>query len=116
MIERTRSNLGPWLLETDGVDSAVNALTRFMASRCFVHKNQSGKPRGYLPAIRHFHKKFAGWELPTSHCMIVAVGKGIDRAHGKSGVCPKARKPLTWEMLIAGRGAVQQMGATGNLV
>ena len=40
--ERARSNLGPWLLEADGVDIAVTALTRFMASRCFVHNNQSG--------------------------------------------------------------------------
>ena len=58
---------------------------------------------------------FAGWELPTSSCMIVPVGKGIGRAHGKSEVRPKVRKPLTWEMLIAGREAVEQMGATGNL-
>ena len=29
-----------------------------------------------------FHKMIAGWELPMSHCMLVAVGKGIDRAHG----------------------------------
>ena len=48
--------------------------------------------------------------------MIVAVGKGVDRAYGKSEVRPKVRKPLSWEMLIAGREAVEQMGATGNLV
>ena len=65
MIERTRSNLGPWLLETDGVDSAVNALTRFMASRCFVHKNQSGTVRGYSAAIKHFHRMYAGWDSPV---------------------------------------------------
>ena len=99
-------------MEVDGVDRAVTALTRFMASRCFVHKNQSGTVRGYLAAIKHFHKMFAGWELPTSHCMIVAVGKGIDRAHGKSEARPKVRKPLTSEMLIAGQEAVEQMGAT----
>lgn len=114
--ERARRNLGPWLSEEDGIDSAVTELTRFMASRCFVHKNQSGTVRGYLAAIKHFHKMFAGWELPTSHCMIVAVGKGIDRAHGKSDVRPKVRKPLTWEMLIAGREAVEQMGETGSLM
>ena len=31
-------------------------------------------------------------------------------------MCPNLRKSLTWEMLIAGRGAVEQMEATGNLV
>ena len=50
--ERARSNLGPWLLESDGVDSAITALTMFMALRCFVHKNQNGTVRGYLAAIK----------------------------------------------------------------
>ena len=90
--ERARSSLGPWLLEVDGVDSAVTALTRFMASMRFVHKNQSGTVRGYSAAIKHFYKMYAGWELPTAHCMIVAVGKGIDRAHGKSEVCPHSKE------------------------
>lgn len=31
-----------------------------------------------------FHKVYAGWELSISQCMIVAVAKGIDRAHGMS--------------------------------
>ena len=48
--------------------------------------------------------------------MIVAVGKGMVRAHGKSEVCSKVRKRLNWEMLIAGRVAVEQIGATGNHV
>ena len=113
--ERACSNLGPWLLEEDGVDSAVTELTKFMASRCFVHKNQSGTVRGYLAAIKHFHKMYKGWELPTSHCMIVAVGKGIDRAHGKTDVRPKVRKPLTWQMLVAGRRAVEESGGPGSL-
>ena len=46
----------------------------------------------------------------------ISVGKGIDRAHRKSEVSPKVRKPLAWEMLIAGREAVEQVGAAGNLV
>ena len=57
-------------------------LLGFMASRCFVHSNGQSTVRGYLAAINFFHTMFAGWELPMSHCMIAAVGKGIDRAHG----------------------------------
>ena len=34
--------------------------------------------------------------------MVVAAGKGIDRAHGKSDVRLKFRKPLTWDMLVQG--------------
>ena len=57
-----------------------------------MHRNQTGTTRGHLAATRHSHKMFAGWELPTSHCMIVAVGKGKDRAHGKSVVCLRVKK------------------------
>lgn len=45
---------------------------------CFVCKNQS-QTVGYLAATRYFRKMFAVLELPTSHCLVVAVGKGIDR-------------------------------------
>ena len=34
--------------------------------------------------------------------MVVAVGKGIDRAHGRSDERPKVRKLLTWDMLVQG--------------
>ena len=63
-----------------------------MASRSLVHQNLSGTARGYLAAMKQFHKMFAGWEFPTSHCVTVAVGKGIDRAHGKSEVCPHSKE------------------------
>ena len=85
----------PWLAEGDGVDAAVKELTKFMALRCFAFKNQSQTIRGYLSAIKYFHRMFGGWERPTSHCMVVAEGKGIDRAHGKSEIRPKVGKSLT---------------------
>lgn len=47
--------------------------------------------------------------------MVVAVGKGIDRAHGKSEVKPMVRKPLSWEMLEQGRGLVAAMGTEGTV-
>eukprot|EP00904_Undaria_pinnatifida_P003784 jgi/Undpi1/13406/HiC_scaffold_8.g03065.m1 len=59
---------------------------------------------------------FEGWELPTSHCMVTAVGKGIDRAHGKSEVRPKVRKPLSWELLTKGRGCVAGVETEGWVV
>ena len=69
--------------------------------------------RGYLAAIKYFHKMFAGWELPTSHCMVVAVGKGIDRAHGKSEIKPRVRKPLSWDLLLKGKSVLQETGEGG---
>ena len=32
--------------------------------------------------------------------MVVAVGRGIDGAHGRSDLRPKVRKPLIWDMLV----------------
>ena len=72
----------PWLHTLADLKEVLSDLLRFMASRCFVHNHRRSTVRGYLAAINFFHKMFAGWELPMSHCMISAVGKGIDWAHG----------------------------------
>ena len=84
VAERKAQSKGPWLYALDDPDSTLNDLLEFMASRCFVLNNQQSTVRGYLAAIIFFHKMFAGWELPTSHCAILAVGRGTDRAHGIS--------------------------------
>ena len=42
--------------------------------------------------------------------MIVAVGKGIYRAHVRSDVRSKVRKPLTWHMLAQGSGSFANRG------
>ena len=80
----------------DNPNDVLFELMEFMACRCYARNNQQSTVRGYLTAIKSFHKMYAGWELPTSHCMIVAVGKGIDRAHGTSQKKPQVRLPLTW--------------------
>ena len=113
---RTIEGKSPWLAEGDGVDAAVKELTKFMALRCFAFKNQSQTIRGYLSAIKYFHRMFGGWELPTSHCMVVAVGKGIDRAHGKSEIRRKVRKPLTWDLLTTGTESACELGTEGWVV
>ena len=84
--ERAKANLGPWLHEADGVDSAVRELTVFMPSRCMSYKNQSQTVKGYLAAIKYFHKLYAGWELPTSH---FRVGKGWRRRRKLRIECPR---------------------------
>lgn len=100
--ERAKGGLGPWLRKDDGDENAVRAMSEFIACRCFVHKNQSTTIRGYLSAIKYFHKLFADWELPTDHFQIKASLKTIDRAHANSQTKPRVRKPLSWEMLEAG--------------
>ena len=84
MKERKVKGKRAWLHTVDDPNQALTGLLDFMAHRGFVHKNQQSTVRGCLAAIIVFHKMFAGWEHPLSHCMIVAVEKGIDRAHGIS--------------------------------
>ena len=46
--------------------------------------------------------------------MVVAVGKGIDIAHGKSDVRPKVRKPFTWDMLVQRWGFFANRATSGR--
>lgn len=104
--ERRLQGKGPWLHELGDTDQVLEEVLEFMASRCFVHNNQQSTVRGYLAAIKYYHNMCTGWELPTSHCMIVSVGKGIDRAHGMTPKKSTVRLPLTWSILSQGRRIV----------
>ena len=110
--ERKAQGKGPWLHTVDDANESLAELLKFMTSRCFVHTNQQSTVRGYFAAIYCFHQMFAGWELPLSLCMmIVAVEKGIDRAHRMHTKENKhVRLPLTWAMLAEGRQAVVSIG------
>ena len=111
--ERKAQGKGPWLHTLDDSDEAMSALLEFIASRCFVHNNQQSTARGYLAAINFLHNMLAGQELPTSHRMIVAVGKR-DR-QGAWHVYKKARVrlPLMLAMLPQGRRVVASMEGGG---
>ena len=54
--------------------------------------------------------------MPTSHCMVTAVEKGIDGAHGKSEVRSKVRKPLSWDLLTKGRRCVAEVETEGWVI
>ena len=69
-----------------------------------------------MAAIKYFHKTYAGWELPTSHFMIAAPGKGIDRAHGMTPKKVPARLPLTWFILSQGQRVVTSMVDGGRVI
>ena len=92
---------GPWLHTVDESE-VLNLLLEFMACRLFSFGNQQTTVRGYLAAIKFFHKLYLGWELPTSHCTIAAAGRGIDRIRGTSEKKARARLPLTWSLLSHG--------------
>ena len=115
--ERKAQGKASWWHVSDDPDKAQTELLEFMASRCFVHNNQQSTVRGYLAATIFFHMMFTGWALPMSHCMIVAVGKGIDRAHVTAKKKKQIRLSLTWALLgrqvvlsIEGGGYVMWLG------
>ena len=73
---------GPWLNLLHKSEVLTTLLLEFMACRLFSFNNQQLTARGYLAAIKFFHKLYLGWELTTLHCMIAAAGKGRDRFRG----------------------------------
>ena len=81
-----------------------------------MHNNQLSTVRGYLAAIKYFHKMYAGWELPTSYCMSAAVGKGLDRAHGMTPKIAPARLLLTCFILSQGQRVVTSMEDGGRVM
>ena len=48
--------------------------------------------------------------------MVLAVGKGIDRAHGKSDVRPRVRMPLMRNMLAEGMDRVIEVGPEKSVI
>ena len=95
---RATEGKSPCLAENNGVDAAVEALTIFMALRCFAFKNQSQTIRGYL-AAKYFHKTVCG--VGVAYVPLHgACGRKRNRyrAHGKPDVRPRVKVTLTWNM------------------
>ena len=93
-----KKGTGQWLNLLDK-SKVFTLLLEFMACRLFSFNNQQSIVRGYLAAIKFFHKLYLGWELTTSHCMIAAAGKDLDRFRGMSGKNAQVRLPLTLSIL-----------------
>lgn len=105
----------PWLNSMDESE-IIALLLEFMTCRLFSFNNQQSTVRGYLAAIKFYHKLCTGWEPPTSHCMITAAGKGIDRIRGMTGKQAQVRLPLTWSMLSQGYHTVASAPDGGKVV
>ena len=106
---------GPWL-NLLGKSEGLTLLLEFMACRLFSFNNQQSTVRGYLAAIKFFHKLYLGWELTTSHCMTAAAGKGIGRFRGMSGKNAQVRLPLTWSILAHGYLTVTSSQEGGDVM
>ena len=105
----------PWLYLLDKSE-VLSLLLEFMACRLFSFNNQQSTVRGYLAAIKFFHKLYLGWEMTTSHCMIAAAGKEIDRFQGMLGKNAQVRSPLTWSILAHGYLTVTSFQERGDVM
>ena len=110
-----RKGRGPWLDLLDKSE-VLTLLLEFIACRLFSFNNQQSTVRGYLAEIKFSHKLYLGWELTSSHCMIVAAGKGIDRFRGMSGKNTQVRLPLTWSILAHGYLTVTSSQEGGDVI
>ena len=118
VAERAAQGKEPWLNQNpDDPNQALTELMEFMACHCYVQNNQRSTVREYFAAIKLLHKMYTGRELPTSHCMIAAVGKRIDRAYGMLQKKAQVRLPLTWPLFMSqGRRVVVGMSDGGNVM
>lgn len=92
----------PWLHSLNESE-VLSILLEFMACRVYVFNNQQTTIRGYFAAINFYHKLYQGRELPMSHCLLVAAGKGVDRIRAAGPQTPRrVRLPLTWAILASG--------------
>ena len=99
----------------DNPNQVLYELMEFRACRCYVHNSKQSTVKRYLAAVHFFYKMYAGWELPTSHCMIVAVGKGIDREHGMSQKKAQVWLSLTWALLSQEKQVVSSIADGGHV-
>ena len=92
---------GRWLNLLDKSE-VLTLLLEFIACRLFSFNDQQSTVRGYLAAIKFFHKLYLGWEMTTSLCLIAPAGQAMDRFRGMSGKNAQVRLPLTWSTLAHG--------------
>ena len=59
----------PWHAERAGRSVGVNGASVFRAQQPTV------RGKGVFGRKKNIHKIYAGWELPNSHCMVVAVAR-----------------------------------------
>ena len=100
---RVRSRV-PVFLER-GIDGTTNVWHSFdfVAYAFATNKQQSATIESNLSAIKFFHRISRGFELDTTHPVILSALKGAARSHAEVGNQGTVRRSVSWAMLLAGK-------------
>ena len=92
----------------------VRSLLEYTAYAEGTTKFQAKTVESHLSAINFSHRSSFGFELDTSHPLLSNALKGSARSRAVAGLQPRARKPVSWSMLLGGEHLAQTWGAGGR--
>ena len=91
-------------------------LFEYVAYACATKKLPSATIESHLSAIKVFHGISRGFELDTTHPVIVTAVKGAARSHAKMGNQATVRRPVSWTMLFAGENLIPAWRNGGSVL
>ena len=103
-----------FLKPSDSEEHKVWVLIEYASWCCEAEGDLAGTISGKLAAVQYFHRLEAGVELPTTAPVLKSALKGIARSHVVAGTPRQVRLPVSWGMLLEGKGLIPSWGAGGK--
>ena len=91
-------------------------LFEYVAYAFATKKLRSATIESHLSAIKFFHRISRGFELDTTHPVLGNALKGAARSHADAGNQATVRRPVSWEMLIAGEKLISTWRTGGRVL
>ena len=88
----------------------------YVAYTVSTKKLRSATIESYLLAIKSFHRISRGFEIDTTHTVIDNALKGAARLHADVGNQATVRRPVSWDMLLAGEKRIPAWRAGGRVL
>ena len=94
----------------------VWALADFAAWCCAAEGNKVGAIKSEIAAVKYFHRVEVGMELTTKSPLLERVFNGMSRAHSVAGTKSRARRPVSWDMLLERETLLPSWGRGGRVL
>ena len=88
----------------------------YVAYAFSTKKLRSATIESHLSAIKFFHRISRGFEIDTTHPVIANALKGTARLHADVGNQATVRRPVSWDMLLAGENLIPTWRAGGRVL
>ena len=88
----------------------------YVAYAVSTKKLRSATIESHLSAIKFFHRISRGFEIDTTHPVISNAVKGAARFHADVGNQATVRRPVSWDMLLAGEKLIPTWRAGGRVL